>query len=197
MCCTLKIWELVSGRLILSLFSLKPFLPSQSTQWTPQAFLHSCFPWAPLDRPPLVTSLAPTSLDPGRWGSGMPPASALSCFWNVTCPDRRASSTCPSSSLPPAMAFSRHTGCCGEATFRWFCCRLLSIQTRTHVDTNLFNNQRIVNGHTYINICGITRGPQLRSQTSHYQDKFHLIDLLHTDLIPHAEKIDSWLHLND
>ena len=29
----------------------------------------------------------------------MPPASALSCLWNVTCPDR-ASSTCPSSSLP-------------------------------------------------------------------------------------------------
>ena len=138
-CCTWKIWELFLGRLILSLFSLTPFQRSQSTRWTLQAFSHSCFPRAPwpLDRPPLVTSLVPTSLDLGRWGSGMPPASALSCLWNVTCPDR-ASSTCPSSSLPPAMAFSRHTGCCGEATFRWFCCRLLSIQTRTHLIQTFF-----------------------------------------------------------
>ena len=33
--------------------------------------------------PPPVTSEVPTSPDPGQWGSGTPPASARSCFWNV------------------------------------------------------------------------------------------------------------------
>ena len=33
--------------------------------------------------PPPVTSEVLTSPDPGQWGSGTPPASARSCFWNV------------------------------------------------------------------------------------------------------------------
>ena len=33
--------------------------------------------------PPPVTSEVLTSPDPGQWGSGTPPASAQSCFWNV------------------------------------------------------------------------------------------------------------------
>ena len=104
--CTWKIWELALGSLIPSLFFLTPSPRSQSVQWTPRAVSHSCFPLPPLDGPPLVTSLAPTSLDPGRSGSGMPPASAQSCFWNFTCcPDRGArSSTCPPFLPPPAAA---------------------------------------------------------------------------------------------
>ena len=56
--------------------------------------------------PPPVTSEVPTSLDPGQWGSGTPPASARSCFWNVDISSRvPPCSTWPVLLVLPPLAF--------------------------------------------------------------------------------------------